>query len=406
MSVISFQLSIDEINSYYMKLSNIYYLHEIGGKKNQEDYIWPPPGAATGSDKIFIVSDGVGGAENGELASRLISECMGAALQEIPAAHLNSEVINNLLKTAQHKLVDYARERGLNEDMATTFSLLVLNGSRAFISWCGDSRVYHIRNGKILYKTSDHSLVNTLVKSGEITEAEAAAHPQKNIILKAIRADYSPIEAEAIWINNIEDGDYFLLCTDGLLENISDNDLESLIQKTNPEEEAMIYAFQQCCFSKTRDNYSMYLLQTGPGTSGVPAKRKLLIGSLLVLFAILAAGGYYYYHNYYNPATKTGNDLPPAHEEAIVPSAVPAAADTESKAALPDYEIIEEPNKKDSGDEKLPSFTVTKAAEDTMSKNLPEGAMIHKDKKQAEVTKNSKPKTEKDTTILNKKILP
>ena len=358
-----------------MKLSNIYYLHEIGGKKNQEDYIWPPAGAATGSDRIFIVSDGVGGAENGELASRLISECMGAALQQIPAAHLNSEAINNLLKTAQHKLVDYARERSLNEDMATTFSLLVLNGSRAFISWCGDSRVYHIRNGKILYKTSDHSLVNTLVKSGEITEAEAAAHPQKNIILKAIRADYSPIEAEAIWVNNIEDGDYFLLCTDGLLENISDNDLESLIQKTNPEEEAMIYAFQQYCFNKTRDNYSMYLLQTGPGTAaGVPAKRKLLIGSLLVFFAILAAGGYYYYRNYI-PASRNGNDLPPAHEEAIDPP----AADTGSRSALPDYEIIEEPNKKDSSD---------------------------KNKEQADITKNSKPKPENDTIVLNKKILP
>ncbi len=389
-----------------MKLSNIYYLHEIGGKKNQEDYIWPPAGAATGSDKIFIVSDGVGGAENGELASRLISECMGAALQQIPAAHLNSEVINNLLKTAQHKLVDYARERSLNEDMATTFSLLVLNGSRAFISWCGDSRVYHIRNGNILYKTSDHSLVNTLVKSGEITEAEAAAHPQKNIILKAIRADYSPIEAEAIWVNNIEDGDYFLLCTDGLLENISDNDLTSLIQKTDPEEEAMIYAFQQYCFNKTRDNYSMYLLQTGPGNlAGAPAKRKLLIGSLLVLFVMLAAGGYYYYRNYV-PALRSGNDLPPAHEEAIVSSAAPAAADTESKAALPVYEIIEEPNKKDSSDEKLPSFTVTKAAADTVSKKLPEGATIQKDKKQADTVKSSARKAEKDTTILNKKILP
>ena len=330
-----------------MKLSNIYYLHEIGGKKNQEDYIWPPAGAATGSDKIFIVSDGVGGAENGELASRLISECMGVALQQIPAAHLNSEVINNLLKTAQHKLVDYARERSLNEDMATTFSLLVLNGSRAFISWCGDSRVYHIRNGKIQYKTSDHSLVNTLVKNGEITEAEAAAHPQKNIILKAIRADYSPIEAEAIWVNNIEDGDYFMLCTDGLLENMSDSDLESLIQKTNPEEEAMIYAFQQYCFNKTRDNYSMYLLQTAQGNSeSVPAKRKLIIGSLLVLFVMLAAGGYYYYHNYHNPSLKTGKNFPPVLEEAIVPPVAPPAADTESKAALPDYEIIEEPGKK------------------------------------------------------------
>ena len=206
--------------------------------------------------------------------------------------------------------------------------------------------------------------------------------PQKNIILKAIRADYSPIEAEAIWVNNIEDGDYFLLCTDGLLENISDNDLESLIQKTNPEEEAMIYAFQQYCFNKTRDNYSMYLLQTGPGTAaGVPAKRKLLIGSLLVFFAILAAGGYYYYRNYI-PASRNENDLPPGHEEAIVPSAAPATADTGSKATLPDYEIIEEPNKKDSSDKNLPSFTVTKAVKDTMSKKSQEGETIHKNKEQ------------------------
>lgn len=348
-----------------MNVSNIYYLHEIGGKKNQEDYIWPPGGTATGSDKIFIVSDGVGGAENGELASRLISECMGAALLETPARNLNIDVINALLKTAQHKLVDYARVRHLNEDMATTFSLLVLNGNKAFVSWCGDSRVYHIRNGNILYKTSDHSLVNTLVKNGEITEAEAATHPQKNIILKAIRADYSAIEAEAVWLNDIEDGDYFLLCTDGLLENISDTDLESLVKLADTGNEAIIDAFQQFCLNKTRDNYSMYLVKTHLSNKRNAARKKILIGSLVIFFlALLGAGGYYFNYTRINNKSNPA----PASGEAIVPSDI-SPADTVNTSVLPDYEIIEQPVKKDSGGVDLPSITTTNTGIDSLSKN-------------------------------------
>ena len=275
-----------------MNLSHIYYLYEIGGKKNQEDYIWPSPGMAAASDKIFIVCDGVGGSENGEIASRIIAEHVGKSLLQTAPENISTNTVNNLLLEAKQKLAAYAAAGGLNNDMATTFSLLVLFPNKALIAWCGDSRVYHLRNGKILYKTSDHSLVNTLVKNGEITEAEALTHPQKHIILKAINGDDAPAEAEGHWINGVESGDYFLLCTDGLLENISDTDIETLI---NPDNTNIVASIQERCAGKTRDNYSFYLLQTGLQQQELPQKiaKKSPALWLPILAALLLAGAFY-----------------------------------------------------------------------------------------------------------------
>jgi PPM family protein phosphatase len=216
-----------------MQLSHIDYLYEIGGKKNQEDYIWPVSGAANPDSRVFIVCDGVGGSENGEIASRIISESMGAALKDIPVANITDQLIHERLTAAKRGLADYARTHQLSPDMATTFSLLVLGDTKSFIAWCGDSRVYHLRNGAVLYKTSDHSLVNTLLKKGEISEAEALSHPQKNVILKAIKADDSPVEVEHQWIGDIRPGDYFLLATDGLFENISEKEIKTLLDRND-----------------------------------------------------------------------------------------------------------------------------------------------------------------------------
>jgi len=244
-----------------MELSQIYFLSEIGGKKNQEDFIWPLPGSVTLQDKVFIVSDGVGGSENGEVASRIISEAVGNALVNKKEAELSAIEVDQFLSDARDVLVEFAREKGLSPDMATTFTLLVLSDTKAFIAWCGDSRVYHIRKGEILYKTSDHSLVNSLVKSGEITEEEANIHPKKNIILRAIKADESIIETDFHLIEEVKDGDYFMLCTDGLLENITDKDLRFLLTKNDEGNIDIVEAFQQFCRGKTRDNYSMYLMK-------------------------------------------------------------------------------------------------------------------------------------------------
>ncbi|MEP7279989.1 MAG: protein phosphatase 2C domain-containing protein [Bacteroidota bacterium] len=328
-----------------MNLSSIYYLHEIGGKKNQEDYIWPTAGTALPAHKIFIVCDGVGGAEHGEIASRLIAEYTGNKLLQTPVGEISTGFINTLLENARQNLVAHARAEGLNNEMATTFSLLLLFADKAFIAWCGDTRVYHIRDGVIQYKTADHSLVNTLVKNGEITEQEAHHHPQKHIILKAITGDDSPIEAEGHWITEIAGGDYFMLCTDGLLENITDSYLSGLLTADAATQTDITAAIQEKCIGKTRDNYSMYLLQLGSATPPpVQQKRKGYgLAVILLLLAIVAASLFFF-----NKKDTAAGAMPALTTEQPN-SAAAATADSSfkkdtilqpGKNAVPDSEII------------------------------------------------------------------
>lgn len=286
-----------------MNLTEIYYLHEIGGKKNNEDYIWPVPGTASPDDKIFIVCDGVGGSENGEIASKIVAQSVGTALLKAPTLEIDTPFVNQLLSDARQKLIDYARLHQLSTNMATTFSLLVFFRERAFLSWCGDSRVYHIRNGEILFKTDDHSLVSTLVKNGEITEEEARTHPQKNMLLKAVNADETDPEADGHWIEEVLDGDYFMLCTDGLLENIGDRDIKFLLEQNDRGSIDLVQSIQKFCYDKTRDNYSMYLVKVKTEENPIPAKKKKNIGWLLVLLIlVLAVAAFAIKENYFMPA--------------------------------------------------------------------------------------------------------
>jgi protein phosphatase len=288
---------LSAINDANMIVTDLYHLHEIGGKKNQEDYLWPPPGTATPNDRVFIVCDGVGGSQNGEVASKIIADYVGNALKAAPGHEPTAEHITQLLYQAKEQLVAYALENELSRDMATTFSLLVLQQNKAFIAWCGDSRVYHVRNGQILYQTEDHSLVHTLVKSGEITEEEAQHHPHKNIILNAVKADESVIEVTTHTITNLKKGDYFLLCTDGLLEQVTANDLQLMLQSKNGSLLDIAFLIRYKCSGKTRDNYSMYLLQVGK-----PNPMETQTGFwLFILFLLLSAGGAIAYFIQHHP---------------------------------------------------------------------------------------------------------
>ena len=342
------------IISHSMNLTSIYYLHEIGGKKNQEDYIWPAPGTAVPENKIFIVCDGVGGSENGEIASRMIAEYTGNILLKTPPKDISLACINDLLAAAKKNMIAQALAGGLNKDMATTFTLLVLFSDKAFIAWCGDSRVYHIRNGEVLYKTADHSLVNTLVKNGEITEQDALLHPQKHIILKAITGDDTVSAAEGEWINDIAGGDYFMLCTDGLLENISDADLKTMLAANAAGNTDPAVAMQEKCFGKTRDNYSMYLLQLGPLAKPAAQKTKKRQRAVWLVIAglIVVAGGLFFF----NKGNTRAEPIPAAaapHDSVLAPADHTAVKrDTvlqPGKSSLPDSELIKE----DAGEKKI-----------------------------------------------------
>lgn len=275
-----------------MRVTSIDYLHETGAKRNQEDFLWPLPGTASEQDRIFIVCDGVGGSEGGEVASQYIAEWVAQGLRRASEAEVGLSLVNSLLEEARSRLVEHALLKGLGKDMATTFTLLYLLKDRAYIAWCGDSRVYHLRGDKVLFRTTDHSLVHSLVRTGELSEEDARDHPQRNLLLKAIRADEPGPEAEGHWVEDIQEGDYFLLCTDGLLENISDSDVLFLLQQSEHREMYLAKAFRTYCYNKTRDNYSMYLVRVSPSVAPAvvsAAERRWPRSWMLLLFVVLIA---------------------------------------------------------------------------------------------------------------------
>ena len=322
-----------------MNLTNIYYLHEIGEKRNQEDYIWPVEGKATPQGKVFIVCDGVGGSENGEVAARIIAESMGAALSNDKGHKISLEYINELLDRAQKELVLYARTNQLNNDMATTFSLLVLLDNKAYIVWCGDSRVYHIRDGEVLFKTEDHSLVSTLVKSGELTEEEAMQHPRKNVILKAIKADGSPIGAEGHWIESVQDQDYFMLCTDGLLENISNEDLKYLLNNKDHQDKDLAAIINEKCKGKTRDNYSMYLLRIESALQSSSARKKNKV-PLFFLFLVVVIIAIAFVMKMNNGQTSLQLPVDSSNNQTQNKSSIPAITGGQNLDTLQEFEIV------------------------------------------------------------------
>jgi protein phosphatase len=127
------------------------------------------------------------------------------------------------------------------------------------IAHVGDSRIYQFRKGEKIYQTDDHSLVNYLVKLGQITEEEAILHPQKHIITRAIQGSYSPTQAEVMLLTDIRPGDYFFMCTDGVTDCV-ENDILLHIFSTSGSAKNIKNSLVEFCSGKASDNYSFYIL--------------------------------------------------------------------------------------------------------------------------------------------------
>ncbi len=238
-------------------------LHEKGKRKNNEDSIYPQMGSATDSDKLFLVCDGVGGASKGEVASLMVCDLLSAYFSEHPIKEVDANYIGQALRFVEARM---SKHIGLHPEcsgMATTLTLLHFNDQRnkATIAWVGDSRIYQVRDGAILFMSDDHSLVNELVKRGEINPEDAAVHPQRNVILRAISGSEQPTKADVKEINNILPGDYFMLCSDGILESIDDTTLSMLLPNAESNLDTVKLQIRELCEHLSNDNFSMYLLR-------------------------------------------------------------------------------------------------------------------------------------------------
>ncbi len=233
-------------------------IQEIGKRPNQEDSIYPKLGEATDKDRLFILCDGMGGHERGEVASQTVCEAMGGFLKSKP---FSEEVFNQGLEAAYDAL-DSINVAECEKKPGTTMTFLQFHKKGAFIAHIGDSRVYHIRPsiGKILFQTKDHSLVNQLIDLGEMTPIEAKHSQVKNVITRAMMPLQSPRPKPDIYhTSDIKTDDYFMMCSDGMLEQIEDENLNNILSLKDKDDEEKVEILKKVT-SNNSDNHSAHLI--------------------------------------------------------------------------------------------------------------------------------------------------
>lgn len=185
-------------------------------------------------DKVFIVADGVGGNNSGEVASKTCVDEIAKYVEGHDLHRLQSEdeiqaYFENCIRDVNFKVLELAQCHEENRGMATTVVAAHLHKGTLYIVNIGDSRAYIMRNGALTQITEDHTYVNSLVKAGLISEEEAEHHENRNMITRAVGADYR-VEADFFVVPVIA-GDRILICTDGLYGEVNVEDMTSIMKK-------------------------------------------------------------------------------------------------------------------------------------------------------------------------------
>lgn len=241
-------------------LERPYAATEKGVRKKNEDCIYPLSELANAGQRLFMVCDGVGGAEKGEVASALACDSFQTFFNTFLEEDDPSEdFINRAVHYTEARFDEYVTQHPEAQGMATTLTLLYIGESGITVAHIGDSRVYQFREGQIVFKTEDHSWVQFMVNLGLITKEEAVVHPKKNIITQAISGTAHSVNADVTFIKDIRDGDLFFLCTDGTTECITDENLASIFCSGQNAESIKDIIIDRC-FKESKDNFSFYIV--------------------------------------------------------------------------------------------------------------------------------------------------
>ena len=195
-------------------------------RHNEDAYVIEPP--------LFAIADGMGGAQAGEVASRLAT----AALREAGANGGGEQRIADLIQVANRRVYDRSSSDPNTSGMGTTITVALVEDDQVSFGHVGDSRAYLIRHAQMEQLTEDHSLVNELLKTGKLSREEAETHPQRSVITRALGTD-PDVDVDTFSVR-AENGDLFLLCSDGLTDMVSEDSILEVVEQNRDDIDAAL----------------------------------------------------------------------------------------------------------------------------------------------------------------------
>ena len=237
-------------------------IYELGKRDNQEDSIYPAPKSRDRVAGLFILCDGMGGHAAGEVASGTVCQVMSRYIQKHPGkdGYFDESDFNEALDAAYDALDE--KDTDDIKKMGTTLTFVKFHAGGCFTAHIGDSRIYHVRPSehRILHVTRDHSLVNDLVKLGELTPEEAKTSRQKNVITRAVQPHQERrCRADCVNLTDLKAGDYIYMCSDGMLEQMTDDEIVNILSLSRTDERKI--AILKGATKGNRDNHSAHLIR-------------------------------------------------------------------------------------------------------------------------------------------------
>ena len=241
-----------------IKFAKPYCFTQLGRRNSQEDCLAPVQ--ADERSAFFVVCDGVGGREHGEVASELVCQTFEHCLADEDCHALGVGDVLNLVSATYDTLYS---NRAICPEMATTLTFMARTDNGILLAHIGDSRIYQVRRGEgVVFRTKDHSLVSELLERGQITTEEAARHPQRNVITRCLFVAERKADRclpSITLVRDVQPRDVFMLCTDGVYSMFSDDDIaEILSSDATLEEKATEIAAMS---SGSDDNNTAYLVE-------------------------------------------------------------------------------------------------------------------------------------------------
>lgn len=259
---------------------------------NEDSLVVKPP--------LYVVADGMGGHEAGEVASEIAVQVIADKSPSTP----DGQALSAAVVAANREILDAARDGRGREGMGTTVTAALLEGERLVIAQVGDSRAYLLHQGKLQQLTRDHSLVADMVEAGHLTAEEARIHPSRSVITRALGS----VEGTQpdLYELNVETGDRLLLCSDGLTSMVRDPQIEEILRRVQDPQRCAAQLVNEAITAGGHDNVTVVVVDV---TGFAEARRKKMarktkraVGIVAVLFVALFAAAIYGFQYWINNA--------------------------------------------------------------------------------------------------------